>query len=335
VTFVSLRTHLCGRRSKPHIKNEKSPATFFAARNPCIEEKEAPMPTVNSMFATSELPHPGPTPERSTHAPHRRLTATGALLALAFSLVGCASLPEGSKRDPRDHAERFNRSMYKFNTALDHAILRPVARGYVKVTPRPVRTGVSNFFSNLGYTKTIGNDIFQGQFRDFGSDIGRFVVNTTVGIGGVFDPATRFGLEKHDRDFGQTLGKWGLPTGTYLMLPLFGPSDVRDAFGLIPDRFMSIDGQISDPIIQVSLTATDKVNGRADLLPFDHVLDSAYDPYALVRNIWFQKRDHKVHGDAIPYETLPSDDDDKVPGEDKSPGPADSGQGNVTHQSTE
>jgi phospholipid-binding lipoprotein MlaA len=185
-----------------------------------------------------------------------------------------------------------------------------VARGYVKVTPHPVRTGVSNFFSNLGYTKTIGNDIFQGQFRDFGSDVARFAVNTTVGIGGVFDPATRFGLEKHDRDFGQTLGKWGLPTGTYLMLPLLGPSDVRDAFGLIPDRFMSIDGQISDPIIEASLTVTDKVNARANVLPYDHIIDTAYDPYALIRNFWFQKREHKVLVEGLPDDKLP---DDKLP----------------------
>jgi len=146
------------------------------------------MPTVNSNHPTSELPHPRSTPVRSSH--HCLATAS-ALFALTFSLAGCASLPEGSTRDPRDHAERFNRSIYKFNTALDHAILRPVARGYVKVTPHPVRTGVSNFFSNLGYTKTIGNDVFQGHFLDFGSDIARFVVNTTVGIGGLFDPATR------------------------------------------------------------------------------------------------------------------------------------------------
>src|SRR5258708_6582339 len=176
-----------------------------------------------------------------------RSTAT---LVLACSLIGCASLPPGSTRDPRDHIERFNRSTFRFNTALDHAVLRPVARGYVKVTPRPVRTGVTNFFGNLGYTKTIGNDIFQGHPLDFGSDVARLVVNTTVGIGGVFDPATRFGLEKHDRDFGQTLGKWGVPTGAYLMLPLLGPSDVRDAFGLVPDRFMSVEGQINDPVVQ-------------------------------------------------------------------------------------
>ena len=268
--------------------------------------------------STAPLSHRQSTPGRWTRAPHGSLNTLIATLVLACSLLGCASLPQGSTRDPRDHIERFNRSMYKFNTALDHAILRPVARGYVKVTPHPVRTGISNFFSNLGYTKTIGNDAFQGHFLDFGSDIARFVVNTTVGIGGLFDPATRFGLDKHDRDFGQTLGKWGLPTGTYLMLPLLGPSDVRDAFGLIPDRFMSIEGQITDPVIQVSLTVTDKVNGRANLLPFDKVVDTAYDPYALVRNVWFQKRDHKVHGDAVPDDKVPGLDDDEAPGTDKS-----------------
>ena len=226
-----------------------------------------------------------------------RSTAT---LVLACSLIGCASLPPGSTRDPRDHIERFNRSTFRFNTALDHAVLRPLARGYVKVTPRPVRTGVTNFFGNLGYTKTIGNDIFQGHPLDFGSDVARLVVNTTVGIGGVFDPATRFGLEKHDRDFGQTLGKWGVPTGAYLMLPLLGPSDVRDAFGLVPDRFMSVEGQINDPVVQAGVSVAAKINARANMLPFDRAIDTAYDPYALVRNVWFQRRDHKVHGDAGP-----------------------------------
>jgi phospholipid-binding lipoprotein MlaA len=265
---------------------------------------------VNSISSASALPHPRSTPERCRRASCRPLATASALLALAGSLAGCASLPEGSTRDPRDHIERFNRSIYKFNTALDHAILRPVARGYVKVTPRPVRTGVSNFFGNLGYTKTIGNDVFQGHFVDFGSDIARFAVNTTVGVGGVFDPASRFGLEKHDRDFGQTLGKWGLPTGTYLMLPLLGPSDVRDAFGLLPDRFMSIEGQINDPVVQASLTVADRVNGRAKLLPFDQAIDTAYDPYAFVRNVWFLRRDYKVHGDSEP-EVLLHDSDDK------------------------
>lgn len=275
------------------------------------------MPTVNSISSTSERPHPQSTSERCMRASRWSRATASASLALACSLSGCASLPEGAKPDPRDHIERFNRSIYKFNIALDHAIVRPVARGYVKVTPRPVRSSIANFFINLGYTKTIGNDIFQGHFLDFGSDIARLVVNTTVGIGGLFDPATRFGLEKHDRDFGQTLGKWGLPTGTYLMLPVLGPSDVRDGFGLIPDRFMSIESQITDPVIQASVTVADKVNVRAQLLPFDKVIETAYDPYALVRNVWFQRRDHKVHGDAGPDDKsavpadIPLDPDDK------------------------
>jgi phospholipid-binding lipoprotein MlaA len=276
------------------------------------------MPNVTLLTPTSELPHPQSAPQRAMRATHRCLVATSVILALACSLLGCASLPEGSKRDPRDHIERFNRSIYKFNTVLDHAILRPVAHGYVKVTPHPVRTGISNFFGNLGYTKTIGNDILQGHLLDFGSDIARFVVNTTVGIGGVLDPATRLGLEKHDRDFGQTLGKWGLPTGTYLVLPVLGPSDLRDAVGLIPDRFMSIDGQINDTAIQVGLAVGEAINGRASLLPFDKAIDTAYDPYAFVRNVWFQRRDYKVHGDAG--------------ADDKSSGPDESEQGGVPRQ---
>jgi len=264
---------------------------------------------------TAPLSHRQSTPQRWLRSRDGSLNALSATLVLACSLIGCSSLPPGSTRDPRDHIERFNRSTFRFNTALDHAVLRPVARGYVKVTPRPVRAGVTNFFGNLGYTKTIGNDILQGHPRDFGSDVARLVVNTTVGIGGVFDPATRFGLEKHDRDFGQTLGKWGLPTGAYLMLPLLGPSDVRDAFGLVPDRFMSIEGQINDPVVQAGVSVADKINARANMLPFDRAIDTAYDPYALVRNVWFQRRDHKVHGDAGPDDKA-ADTDHKLPDPD-------------------
>jgi phospholipid-binding lipoprotein MlaA len=243
-----------------------------------------------------------------THSsPSRICGAIG--LALLSSLTGCASLPAGSQRDPRDHFERFNRAVYKFNTTLDHAVLRPVARGYVKVTPRPVRTGVSNFLGNLQYTKTIGNDAFQAHFADFGSDIARLVVNTTVGVGGLFDPASRIGLEKHDRDFGQTLGKWGLPTGPYLMLPLFGPSDVRDAAGLVPDRFMTVDNYINNTGVQVGLTAATVVDRRSQLLSVDQTLENAFDPYVLVRSVWFQRREYKVHGDSQPPEQpLPLDE---------------------------
>lgn len=216
-------------------------------------------------------------------------------LALGCSSTGCATLPPGSVRDPRDHFERFNRAMYKFNAALDHAVMRPVARGYVKTIPGAMRTGVSNFLSNIHYTATIGNDIFQARFRDFARDLARLVVNTTVGIGGLLDPATRLGLERHDRDFGQTLGKWGLPAGSYLVLPLLGPSDIRDAIGRVPDRYMTVDGILNDTSLSVSLFAFGALDVRAKALPSDNVIDSAYDPYAFVRSAWLQLRDYKVH----------------------------------------
>jgi phospholipid-binding lipoprotein MlaA len=215
---------------------------------------------------------------------------------LALCLGACASLPAGSVRDPRDHAERFNRAMYRFNNALDRAVLRPLAHGYVKGAPAPVRAGISNVLGNVGYTRTIGNDFFQGRIRDFARDIARLTINTTLGVGGLFDPASSLGLERHDRDFGQMLGIWGLHTGSYLVLPLLGPTDVRDAFGRIPDRFMTVDGILNDTALSLSLFGVSALDQRAQLLPLDKVIDSAYDPYAFIRSAWFQHRDYMVHG---------------------------------------
>jgi phospholipid-binding lipoprotein MlaA len=225
----------------------------------------------------------------------RRLVLVAATLAWTLGSSGCATLPPGSVRDPRDHFERFNRTMFKFNTALDHGFLRPVARGYVKVIPGAVRTGISNFLINIEYTSTIGNDILQGQFRDFATDVARLIVNTTVGIGGLLDPAVTLGLEQHNRDFGQTLGKWGVHTGSYLVLPFLGPSDVRDAIGRVPDRFMTVDGIVNNAKLSVSLFFVTAVDTRAKALPSDTTIDSAYDPYAFVRSAWFQLRAYKVH----------------------------------------
>jgi len=221
--------------------------------------------------------------------------AVAATLVMACGASGCASLPPGSVRDPRDHFERFNRAMFKFNTALDHGFFRPLARGYVKVIPGPLRTGVSNFLSNIHYTVTIGNDIFQAEFRDLPNDVARLVVNTTVGIGGLLDPASSLRLAKHDRDFGQTLGRWGVHTGSYLVLPLIGPSDVRDAIGRVPDRYMTVDGIVNNTALSLSLFGVGALDTRANALPSDNVIDSAFDPYAFVRSAWFQLRAYKVH----------------------------------------
>jgi phospholipid-binding lipoprotein MlaA len=219
-----------------------------------------------------------------------------AALVLVCSCSGCASLPPGGVRDPRDHFERFNRAMFKFNISLDHAVMRPLARTYVRVTPAPVRDGLSNFLGNLAYTTTVANDILQGRPKAFAEDLARLIVNTTIGIGGFLDPASRVGLFRRERDFGQTLGKWGVHTGSYLVLPFLGPSDIRDAFGSLADRFMTVDLYIDDPSASYGLMGMRTLDTRANALPADSTLDSAYDPYAFVRSAWFQERAYKVHG---------------------------------------
>src|SRR5690349_6885375 len=156
------------------------------------------------------------------------------VLAAAGLLSACASLPQG-ERDPRDRFERANRAVYRFNDSLDRHIAKPMAKGYVKVVPAPVRTGVGNFFNNLTYPTVIVNDLLQAKLKSFASDTARLVVNTTIGIGGLFDPATQMGLPTGDEDFGQTLGKWGVPPGSYMVLPIFGPSTVRDTVGFVGD----------------------------------------------------------------------------------------------------
>jgi phospholipid-binding lipoprotein MlaA len=237
-------------------------------------------------------------------------------LGLTLTLGGCATLPSG-KPDPSDRFERVNRSVYSFNRAIDHAVLRPVARSYVKITPGPVRRSISNFLANIDYPVTIVNDILQGKIRDGLSDVGRFGVNTVVGIGGLFDPASHWGLEKHDEDFGLTLAKWGVRSGPYLMLPILGPSSVRDAPGRLVDRFMTPTPYVNNTGVQVGYFVIKGVNTRVDLLDTDAVIDSAYDPYAFVRNAWLQRREYQVHG-APPEAVFPEEDGGRKPAEDNS-----------------
>jgi phospholipid-binding lipoprotein MlaA len=244
-------------------------------------------------------------------SPARRRAALAAMLGLSAVLAGCASLPKGEKPDPRDRFERFNRGIYAFNTKADHLILRPVARGYVKVTPAPVRNSVHNFLENLVYTKTIINDFLEGKWRDGGTDTARLLLNTTVGIGGLFDPASKAGLDRHHTDFGETLGIWGVHSGPYLMLPILGPSTVRDAIGLLPDEYSALPAYIRPVWIPYAIGAMQGIDIRVGLLDEDKLLDSAYDPYAFVRNVWLQRREYLIHGDtsAAPEELPPSDDD--------------------------
>jgi phospholipid-binding lipoprotein MlaA len=239
------------------------------------------------------------------------------ILSVSLGLSGCGTLPNG-KPDKRDRFERVNRSVYKFNVAVDHAVLRPAARAYVKVLPRPVRTSVSNFTSNLAYPVTMVNDFLQGKVADGVTDAARIVVNTTLGLGGLFDPASHMGLDRHDEDFGQTMGRWGVKSGPYVMLPFFGPSTVRDTFGMIPDYALTYEvisvNLITEDYISIPLFAIRQVDTRASLLDTDHVLDSTYDPYAFVRNAYLQRREYLIRdGDVPPEELFPDADTDSDP----------------------
>jgi phospholipid-binding lipoprotein MlaA len=215
------------------------------------------------------------------------------LSCLLLVLAGCASVPSG-KPDPRDPWERFNRSVFKFNETLDRAIAKPVAKGYVKVTPRVVRTGISNAYSNLDTVPTVINDLLQGKFRQAGHDSARFLMNSTLGLGGLFDPASAAGLDANDEDLGQTLGKWGVKAGPYLMLPVLGPSSVRDAFSRTADTYLEPVWYLEDDSTRYWIRFGDLLDLRASLLELDTQIERSYDRYAFIRNAWIQRREYQV-----------------------------------------
>lgn len=230
-----------------------------------------------------------------------------AVLLAAVLLSGCAS----TGGNPKDPWEGYNRAMYSFNDAVDRAVLKPVAKGYDKVAPLPVRVGVGNVFGNLGDAWTGVNNLLQGKFVDGASDFGRVVVNSTVGILGVFDVATPLGLARHDEDFGQTLGTWGVGDGPYVVLPFFGPKTLRDAAGFGVDATADPVGHRDhDVAVRNSAMGLRLVHQRAELLPAEGVIDqAATDRYAYIRDAYLQRRLSLIHDGNPPRERF---DDDYV-----------------------
>lgn len=198
-----------------------------------------------------------------------------------------------------DRFEGYNRAMYRFNVGIDRAMLRPLAQGYARL-PRPVRGGIGNFIGHLAYPDTIVNNFLQGKFRDGGKDLARFTLNTVVGLGGLFDPATAAGLQKNDEDFGQTLGAWGVPSGPYLVLPFLGASTVRDAPTWALTNVLDGRSYIDQDAARYSLTALRLVDTRASVLVADAAVDQAFDPYAFVRDAYLQRREYKVRDGEVP-----------------------------------
>lgn len=238
----------------------------------------------------------------------------GLCVALTLALVGCATTGTPTPGDP---LERMNRATYKFNDAIDRALLRPVATGYRKGVPRVVRTGISNVLSNLAFPTTIVNDLLQLKLKDAAIDLGRFVINSTLGIGGLLDPATHFGIRRNNEDFGQTLGRWGVPAGPYVVLPLVGPSTLRDAPSTLVDGQTDLRVQLDlEPEERMALGALSVVDARAGLLDIDQAIAEAYDPYAFVRDAWLQRREYKVRDGAVPDDPPLEDfEDPEMPGE--------------------
>ena len=230
------------------------------------------------------------------------------LLAAGLALLGlsaCASV--GGNPDPRDPWEAYNRSMFRFNESVDRGVIKPVAKGYRAVTPPAVDRGVTNFFSNLNDLPIAMNNALQGKFTASLQDVSRFVYNTTFGVAGVFDVASHMGLPKHEEDFGQTLGVWGVEPGPYVVLPILGPSTVRDAGGRVVDYFAKPSRYLESEDARWGLYILEATDKRAGLLDIEEIVkEVAYDRYVTFRNGYLERREFLVYDGRPPQ----SEEDD-------------------------
>lgn len=219
-----------------------------------------------------------------------RWVATAIAAVMVSGLTGCAT----TANNPKDPYEGFNRAMYSVNEGLD-VVIKPVAQGYDAATPLPVKAGVGNFFGNIYDAWTSVNDLLQGKGSQGLSDAGRVLINTTVGIGGVFDIASEMGIEKHSEDFGQTLGTWGVGDGPYFYWPIIGPRTARDTLGWGVDIYVDPVVNIQEVPYRNSLTVLSFIDIRANLLPSDKVVEqAALDKYSYIRDAYLQHRHSEI-----------------------------------------
>jgi phospholipid-binding lipoprotein MlaA len=242
--------------------------------------------------------------------PNARNARAALVVVFALSASACVTLPPNHPRAPQDPWESMNRGIYKFNDTLDRAIAKPVARTYVRFVPGPIRTGATNFFDNLRMTTVMLNDALQGKFRASATDVGRFLLNSTVGLGGLLDPATSAGLDKNNEDFGQTLGHWGVHAGPFIELPFFGPSDLRDAPSRLVDAYTNPQAYVRNTTAKWTLYGLNLVDSRAALLPLDPTLQHVYDPYSFIRDAYLQRRAYLVSDGKVTEEPLVDPDAD-------------------------
>ncbi|MBX2857227.1 MAG: VacJ family lipoprotein [Cellvibrionaceae bacterium] len=231
------------------------------------------------------------------------------VLALFILVTGCtsntakpiASSDDGFDFQPEENPDRFesfNRKVFAFNLSMDRWILKPIAQSYRWLAPQAVEAGVSNFFRNLGEIKNVTNDLLQGKWQQAGNDSGRFLLNSTVGLAGVFDVATNAGLKKNQsEDFGQTLAIWGVPRGPYLMLPFLGPTTARAGIALPADWVLSPMNEVTPVTPRYAMVATEFIQARAQLLDFEDLASG--DLYLFVRDAYLQQREYLVNDGKI------------------------------------
>jgi phospholipid-binding lipoprotein MlaA len=226
------------------------------------------------------------------------------LAGASTMLAGCAVGP--TKEDP---LEPWNRQMYAVHQAVDGNFVKPIAEAYVKVVPELIRTGVSNFSGNIDDLFTGINNVLEGNGQQAGDDFGRVLLNSTFGILGIFDLGSMMGINKDHKDFGITFGKWGVPEGPYLFIPLFGPTTVRDGTGTLARLFIGPVGYIPDVPLRNAIYGVGYVDARAQALNAESVLDTAaLDRYRFLRNAYLKNRRYQVYDGKPP----PEDEDDEA-----------------------
>lgn len=278
-----------------------------AAPAPVVAAETAPPATPE---ATSEaMPSSAPVDVPATATADAPATsAEDDFAAIYGGAVADPTLPTAvSSPAVYDPWEKFNRKVHRFNNAVDRGVARPLARAYSNVVPRPMRLGVSNFFDNLTQPLSAINHLLQGRPKQAGQALGRFLLNSTLGIGGIFDPASDAKLPRRSEDFGQTLGVWGWKKSRYVELPFFGPRTVRDVFGLAGDIPLSPVRYVEDDKTRIFLQGLNLVDTRAQLLSLDSLREGAVDDYTLVRDSWMQRRAYQIEG------TRSQDEDKSLP----------------------
>jgi phospholipid-binding lipoprotein MlaA len=223
-----------------------------------------------------------------------RVFGTGSFdrLARACLFASAVLVPFAAQAADDDPWEGVNRAVFRFNDTLDTYALKPLAKGYQAIAPQFVEDGVHNFFKNIGDVNNLANDVLQAKPQAAGVDTARLIFNTTFGLLGFIDVGTRMGLQRNDEDFGQTLGYWGTPSGPYVVLPLLGPSTVRDAFGKVPDGYTRPYPYMDDVAARNVMLAADVIDTRASLLPAEKLING--DKYVFLRNAFLQNREFKV-----------------------------------------